>query len=257
MDSFIKEEAYEGITVLTLSRVEKRNALNYRMANEIIDTLEKLTKSDDCKAVVITGSGSKAFCSGMDLNNLAKFDEIEATNWVTNLQKLYTTIRMFDKPLIAAINGIAAGAGYQIALLADIRIGCPNTKMSQPEINVGLPSLLGAHLMLPFLGLSKTTELTYTGRTMDSDEVLQLGLISKIVSSEKLLEESIDYAEDLASKSPLAFRKTKEQLRKITQPGLDKLFTEAKRIQSEAFSTGEPQKIILEKIKEFKNPMKQ
>jgi len=245
MTEFIHtERTAGGVEILTLNRPAKRNALNYGMADEIIDAFTRCNVDERCRAIVMTGAGNKAFCAGMDLSVTEQFDGAAAADWMNRLRALYTAIRSFDKPHVAAVNEIAAGAGYQLALLADVRVGHPATRMSQPEINVGMPSLIGAQLMLPMLGLSRTTELTLTGRVMDADETARLGLISRMAKVGTLMEESLTLAEELASKPPTAFRLTKKRFRDITQPDLEAAFEDAAKIQQEAFATGEPQRVI-------------
>ena len=173
----IIEETLNRITIIKLNRPEKRNALNYAMVDKLVESFVRLEKESNCKAIVLTGIGNLAFCSGMDLSVLKNFDAQSAVEWVSKLKVLYSSIRLFNKPCIGAINGIAAGAGYQIALLCDLRVGSPSTTMSQPEINVGLPTNNGTGLMFLTIGLSKTSELAYTGRSISTKELLELGLV--------------------------------------------------------------------------------
>ena len=245
MSEFITEERQaDGIYVITLNRPQKRNALNYGMADEIVEAFGRLNGDPDCRAIIMTGAGDKAFCAGMDLSVAETFDGAAAADWMPRLRALYVAMRAFDKPYIAAVNAIAAGAGYQLALLADVRVGHPGTRMSQPEINVGMPSLIGAQLMLPMLGLSRTAELTYSGRTMDAEEVSRIGRVTRMAGDGALMDEAITVVDELASKPPVAFRLTKKRFRDLTQPEVNAAFSEAAKIQQEAFSTGEPQRVI-------------
>ena len=244
----IIEETLNKITIIKLNRPEKRNALNYAMVDKLVESFVRLEKESNCKAIVLTGIGNLAFCSGMDLSVLKNFDAQSAVEWVSKLKVLYSSIRLFNKPCIGAINGIAAGAGYQIALLCDLRVGSPSTTMSQPEINVGLPSIIGPGLMFSTIGLSKTSELAYTGRSISPKELLELGLVYDIVPENILLTEAIEMAENLANKSPVAFKLTKCNLRDMTQKNFDEVFNQAMKFQKKAFTSGEPQKIISSKL---------
>ncbi|MBR72633.1 MAG: enoyl-CoA hydratase [Rhodospirillaceae bacterium] len=244
----IYEENIDGIVVIKLNRPSKRNALNYPMSELLEKAFLRLNLDSKCKAIVLTGMGDIAFCAGMDLSTLKDFDKDSAVEWIKKLKTLYESIRSFNKPCIGAINGTAAGAGYHLALLCDLRIGCKESKMSQPEINVGLPSLLGPQLMFPTLGLAKTTELAYTGRSMLYKELLEVGLISELTQQNNLINQAIKMANDLAKKEAIAFNYTKQRIREITQPDFDKVFEQAEKIQAEAFSTGKPQETIKSKL---------
>ena len=140
--------AREGpVTTIVFDRPAARNALDRAMADETRAALAACNADGDCGAVVLTGAGDKAFCAGMDLALTRGFDEAGVREWLVWLRAFYESIRGLDKPCVAAVNGVAAAAGYQIALLADLRIGHAGARMGQPEIDMGLASVLGAHLM--------------------------------------------------------------------------------------------------------------
>src|SRR4030042_517657 len=133
---------------------------------------------------------------------------------------VYGLLIGLSKPLVAALNGVAAGSGFQVALLTDVRVGHPGVKMGQPEINSGIASITGPWIMKEMLGLSRTIELALTGRMMDAEECYRIGLIHKLVPQEELLREALDMARLLASKPPVAMRLTKQRFREVTEKGL-------------------------------------
>jgi len=153
-------------------------------------------------------------------------------------------IRGLDKPCIAAVNGVAAGAGFQIALLADIRVGHAGARMGQPEINAGLASVIGAHLMGLSLGHARTVELALSGRLVEGAECLSLGLFNHLVAAGEVMPKSLAIAEQLAAKPPVAMRLTKQRFREITQAGFDAVFEAGARLQREAYASGEPQQVM-------------
>ena len=233
-----------GATALViLNRPNTRNALNYDLIGETEKALRDLNKNDDCRAVVLTGSGEHAFCAGMDLSLVRNLDADSSANWLVRLKGLYEAIRWLNKPSGAAVNGAAAGAGYQLALLTDLRVGHAKAYMGQPEINVGLASVLGAHIMEPFLGHARTVELTLSGRLMNGEECYRLGLYNHLVHAEEVLDKAVEVAETLAQKPPTAMRLTKERFRTESQAGFDATFEIAERLQREAFHSGEPQRV--------------
>jgi enoyl-CoA hydratase len=238
---------HRGTTALVLlNRPEVRNALNYELIAETEQALTDLNQNSDCRAVVLSGSGEKAFCAGMDLDLVRSLDADSSADWLVRLKGLYEAIRRLSKPCVAAVNGAAAGAGYQLALLTDLRVGHAKAYMGQPEINVGLASVLGAHIMEPFLGHARTVELTLSGRLMDGEECFRLGLFNHLVAPDAVIDKALEVAEALAQKPPTAMRLTKERFRADGQAAFDAVFEIAERLQREAFDSGEPQRVAAE-----------
>ena len=235
-----------AIALVMLNRPNVRNALNYDLIAEAEKALLDLNKNDECRAVVLSGSGERAFCAGMDLDLVRSLDADSSADWLVRLKGLYEAIRRLDKPSVAAVNGTAAGAGYQLALLTDVRVGHAKAYMGQPEINVGLASVLGAHIMAPFLGQARTVELTLSGRLMDGEECYRLGLYHQLVDAGEVVDKAVEVAEALAQKPPTAMRLTKERFRADSQAGFDAAFEIAERLQREAFESGEPQRVAAE-----------
>jgi enoyl-CoA hydratase/carnithine racemase len=150
-------------------------------------------------------------------------------------------VRDLDKPCIAAWNGTAAGAGFQIGLCADLRVGYPELKLGQPEIKAGLASITGSWLMTQHLGLSKTIELSLTGNLISGAEAQQLGLVNYLVPRESVVDKALAVAAELSKLAPTATRLTKQRLRRLTQAGFDAVLEEAKAAQRMAYESGEPQ----------------
>ena len=239
-------ERFGPIALVQLDRPDVRNALNYELIDEAAEALRLLNRDKDCGAVVLSGSGDRAFCAGMDLEVVRQLDADSSADWLVRLKQLYEAVRGLDKPCVAAVNGVAAGAGYQLALLADLRIGHSGARMGQPEINVGLASILGAHIMAPFLGHARTVELTLSGRLMDGEECFRLGLFNHLVDADEVRGKSIETAHELSQKPPTAMRLTKQRFRDDGQAAFDAVFEVATRLQREAYDSGEPQRVIAE-----------
>ena len=239
-------ERFDPIALVLLDRPDVRNALNNELIDEVAEALRLLNRDKDCRAVVLSGSGDRAFCAGMDLDVVRQLDADSCADWLVRLKKLYEAVRGLDKPCVAAVNGVAAGAGYQLALLADLRVGHSGARMGQPEINVGLASILGAHIMAPFLGHARTVELTLSGRLMDGEECFRLGLFNHLVDADEVRGIAFETAQQLAQKSPTAMRLTKRRFRDDGQPAFDAAFEAATRSQREAYNSGEPQRVIAE-----------
>ncbi len=244
MEKNIALEKFNNTALVKLNRPKSLNAINYELIDEMVHALTSLNNDSDCLAIVITGSGNRAFCAGMDIDIIKNLDPAGSTDWMIRLKKLYESVRFLDKPCVAAINGVAAGAGYQLALLADIRVGHTEARMGQTEINVGLASLLGPHLMSPFLGHAKTVELTLSGKLIDGNECHRLGLFNYLVEEIDVLPQALVIAQDLTEKPKTAMRLTKQRFREDSQAGFDKAFETAIRLQKQAYESGEPQKVM-------------
>ena len=235
-------EKRNNIGIITLNRENVLNAWNKDMRFKICNIFNKIKTKKDIKAVVITGSGKKAFCAGQDLNELKNFNEKQIDSWIDEFEKVYTSIRSAEIPIIGAINGIAAGSGFQLALLTDIRVSHKKAKFGQVEINSGVVSIIGPWIMREVLGLSKTIELSLTGRLVMGDEALKIGIIHHITKSNKVMSLSLKIAKELSNKPNKAMRLTKQRIWEVFKDGMLEVFKKAKQYHRKSFSSGEPQK---------------
>ena len=238
---FIDVRDEGGIRTITLSRPRARNASHAEMRTEVLTALAPVNGDSEIRAVIVTGAGDKAFCAGNDLTETAGLDERTSRTWVADLRRHHDAFRNLDKPCVAAINGVAAGAGLQIALLCDLRIGHPDARIGQPEVNVGLASVIGVQLMELALGHSRTRDLALSGRLVKAEEALRIGLLDRLVGAEELMAAALSEARMLAEKPPNAFRLSKLRLREMTQAAWDSAFEAANRLQPAAYASGEPQ----------------
>jgi enoyl-CoA hydratase len=204
-------EELEAVAIITLNRPEKRNALSIALREELVRCLDDLGKKKDVKAVVLTGAGP-SFCAGFDLKEFAEGNtEKILTDAVAYHREVYT----FAKPLIAAVNGPALAGGMDLALMCDMRMASKGVTFGQPQVSMGIPAAY--NLIRTVLPEPTARELCLTGRQMDVKEALNLGLISKILPGEKLIDQALKTAQVVAgNKASLA---TKEQFIK-EQPRL-------------------------------------
>jgi enoyl-CoA hydratase/carnithine racemase len=230
--------------VVTLNRPAALNAVNTKMREALIATLAQLSTDSAVRAVVLTGAGERAFCSGQDLNETARYTVDDVDHWLGRQHAMYRAVRDLDKPCIAAFNGVAAGAGYQIGLCSDLRVGFPEMKLGQPEIRAGLASVVGSYLMTLHLGLSQNMQMSLTGELTNGQRAYELGLINYLVPRDQVLEKSLELAADLAKLGPTAIRLTKQRFRELTRAGFDGALEAAKSAQREAYASGEPQEAM-------------
>jgi enoyl-CoA hydratase/carnithine racemase len=230
--------------LVTLNRPERLNAWNAPMRARLVRLLQAANADPAIGAVVLTGAGERAFCAGQDLNEGKTFDGSRAEEWIEEWRVLYSTIRRFEKPLVAALNGLAAGSAFQVALLCDVRVGHEGSKMGQPEINSGIVSATGFWIMREMLGLSRAIEMVLTGRMASAEEAHRIGLMHHLVPAAEVRARALAVAEELAAKPALAFRLNKQRFCAATQAGFDETFEAARLIHRQAFDAGEPQKVM-------------
>jgi enoyl-CoA hydratase/carnithine racemase len=233
----------DDVATIELRRPEAHNAIDGAMRRELTTVLRALDVDPCARAVVLVGAGERAFTAGQDLAELAEFDADDGERWMGELGALYQAIRDLGKPCVVAVNLVAAGAGLQIALHADVRIGHPGIRMSQPEINAALPSVLGSWILRNALGLARAQVLGLSGRPVDGDTCLRYGLVDMLVPAELVLEDAQRTARRLAGKPPLAVRLTKRRLRDVTQASWEAAIAAGRALARQAFSTGEPQRV--------------
>jgi enoyl-CoA hydratase len=206
----------------------------------LVAKLEAAEADENICAIVMTGSGDRAFCAGQDLNETKTFNPDRAEEWMKEWDRLYDLIRSLSKPLVMSLNGLAAGSGFQVALLGDFRIGHAGVMMGQPEINSGIASVTGPWIMREILGLARTIDLTLSGRMMDAQECHAIGIINRLVPATEVLPEAMALARELAEKPPVAMRLNKARFREVTEASFRECIAAGIRNQRIAYGTGEP-----------------
>lgn len=244
MKEFVLSEVRGAVGILTLNRPQVLNAWNAAMRSRLVEALDEMEANETVRAVILTGSGERAFGAGQDLNETKTFDPDRAELWMGEWERLYDRIRSLSKPIVAALNGVAAGSAFQVALLCDLRIGHAGVTMGQPEINSGIASVTGPWIMRELIGLSRTIDLTLTGRMMDAQECLQIGVMNRIVPQDRVMTEALALAEHLASKPPVAMRLNRARFREVTEEGFRECLKAGVRNQRAAYATGEPARMM-------------
>jgi enoyl-CoA hydratase len=240
---YIDFDQQDDIVTITLNRPEVMNAWHEDMRAEVLAAVNRCGGDDTVRAVVFTGAGERAFSAGQDINESKEFDEDRAEQWIEEFRALYGTLRALEKPTVAALNGVTAGSAFQFALLTDVRLGHAGTRMGQPEINSGIASITGPWIMREMLGMSRTIELTLSGRMMEADEALSVGLLHHVVEREHLMDRAIDTAKELAAKPPIATRLIKQRFWEVLSPSFHETFDAAIRYHRQSYGAGEPKAI--------------
>jgi len=244
MTDSVAIESDERIAVLKLNREKNLNAVSADLARGAADGLIKLDDDAGVDGIVLTGAGDRAFCAGVDLIEARDAKPADIESWFGNVCNIYRQILATRKPVIAAVNGVAAGAGFQMALVSDMRVVSKTAKLGQPEINAGIPSVMGSYWMSLHIGWSKNQELSFTGRLMDAEEAHHLGIANHLVEPAEVIPKAREIARDFAAKPKVAWARTKARFREVAMRGFDDAFRAGVLGQQEAFAAGEPQAVI-------------
>jgi enoyl-CoA hydratase len=224
-------ECRDSFAVVRLNRPEKLNALSKELLSELSESFSQLAKEDKLRAVILTGNGS-AFSSGTDLDELVDADELEALAAANRGKGVCDQIDQFAVPVIAAVNGIAAGGGCELVLACHLRIASSEAQFSLPETKLGLiPGYGGTQRLANEIGRGRAIEMMMTGR-LSADEARRFGLINEIAESELLLSRAEDLAMQIAQLAPLAIRAC---LHAVTK-GLELPLKEGLALETELFA---------------------
>ncbi len=214
-------ERRERIAIVTINRPEKRNALNIKTREEGAAVLEQLQDDDDVRVVVITGAGDKAFIAGADIAEFAGRTALMQRAVMLG-RSLFTAIDVFPKPVIAMINGYCLGGGCELALACDLRIASEAASFGQPEINLGIiPGGGGTQRLTRLIGEGKAMEMILTGEIIDAQTAFNLGLVNHVIPADQLAAKTMEIANRIAEKSPIALRLAKEAVKVASRSNLD------------------------------------
>src|SRR3982075_3659169 len=206
-------ERRERVAIITINRPEKRNALNIQTRAEGAAVLDELRADDSVRVVIFTGAGDKAFIAGADIAEFAGRTAISQREVMLE-RGLFNAIDTFPKPVIAMVNGYCLGGGCELALACDIRIASENASFGQPEINLGIiPGGGGTQRLTRLVGEGKSMELILTGEIVDTQTAFAIGLVNQVVPAEELEAKTMELANRIAEKSPIALRLAKEAIR--------------------------------------------
>ena len=227
-----------GVCTITLNRPDVFNAFNEQMKKDVNDALKEAEKDPSARCIVIRGAGEKAFCSGQDLKEHAGAKRSLKESLEKSYNPMVRKIRTMEKPVIAMINGVAAGAGCSLVLACDMRIMSTNAKLIEVFIRIGLVPDSGSHWFLPRLtGMARAFEYAATGRDITAEEAERVGLVNKVVPPEKLEEETMSLAKKFAEAPTRSIGLIKRTLNKALSSDLDTLLDYEATIQQIASET--------------------
>jgi enoyl-CoA hydratase/carnithine racemase len=211
----VRYERRDGIAAITLARPDKRNAMNRVMFGEVAGAAEDAGSDPEVFGVLLAGDGP-SFCAGIDLNLLAEFGTLASLpgsqfrSFVKFAQRPYGTLARLEKPTLAAVQGHALGAGFQLALACDLRVVATSVQMALLETRYWIiPDLGGMHALTRIVGAGRAKELVWTGRTVGAEEADRVGLANRVTEEEKLLDEAEGLLREVLSHSPVAVAQSK------------------------------------------------
>jgi len=252
-EKVLQVEIENQVAVLTLTRPEIMNSINFNLLYALRDAVDDIRFNPDVRVVIFTGVGEKAFCAGADLKERITLSPPEVKKFIYTIRTLFTSIESLNKPVIAAVNGVALGGGTELLLAADIRIAAMNATMGLTEARLAIIPGAGGTQRLPrLIGRGKAKELIFTGRRVDAKEALQINLVNKICEQKLLMEEAKNMAAMICECGPIAI----EQAKYAINAGLETDLHTGLTIESNAYWITIPTEDRLEGLAAFREKRK-
>ncbi len=252
-DNILLKDEQDGVILLTLNRPEVMNSFNFDLLHVLKKQIEDVKFKPEIRVIIITGTGKKAFCSGADLKERITLSPIQVKEFIFTIRNLFTSIEQLNKPVIAAVNGIALGGGTELALASDIRIASMNASMGLTETRLAIIPGAGGTQRLPrIVGRGKAKELIFTGRRVNAKEALQIGLVNAICEKDELIPEAMKMAAMICETGPIAI----EQAKYAINYGLETDLHTGLAIESNAYWITIPTEDRLEGLAAFREKRK-
>jgi len=233
----VRFEVNDGLATITLARPDKRNAMSPEVFTDLGDAAERAAEDPDVRGVLIAGDGP-SFCAGIDLNSLGALAGLQGSgfrSFVRVAQRPYRVIARMEKPTVAAVQGHAIGAGFQLALACDLRVGAEDAKFGMLEGKYGLiPDLGGSHHLARLVGPARAKELVWSARMIEADEALAIGLLQRMVPEGELLKQAEETLRAVTAFSPVTTALTKSLIDRATETPLEVEFEREAHAQTAA-----------------------
>ena len=252
-DNILHCTQHNGVAVITLNRPAVMNSFNFALLEALKTKIAEIRFDTGIRVVIITGSGNRAFCSGADLKERATLTPIQVKEYIFTIRNLFTAIEQLNKPVIAAVNGVALGGGTELALAADIRIASATASLGLTETRLAIIPGAGGTQRLPRLvGKGKAKELIFTGKRVDATEALEIGLVNHVCPPEILIDTCHEMAAQICENGPVAI----EQAKYAINFGMETDLSTGLAIESNAYWVCIPTEDRLEGLAAFKEKRK-
>ncbi len=252
-DTLLLKQEKDQAVILTLNRPKAMNSLNFDLLSALKDEIDALQYRRDIRTVIITGQGEKAFCAGADLKERAGLTQDQVKKFIITIRDLLTSIQHLNKPVIAAVNGIALGGGTEIALAADIRIASDTATMGLTETRLAIIPGGGGTQRLPrIIGVGKAKELIFTGRRVDAAEALAINLVNAVAKPDELMDACLEMAAMINQTGPIAVEMAKYAINQ----GVETDLATGLAIESNAYRVTIPTEDRIEGLTAFREKRK-
>jgi enoyl-CoA hydratase len=245
-------ERHGPTLLVTLNAPERRNAIDQQMVHGLHRVLDEHEQDKDLCAIVITGAGDQAFAAGADIAQLKERTGKDALAAINST--IFNRIEEFPTPVIAAVRGWCVGGGCELAIACDLRVLGQSARMGQPEVKLGIMPAAGGTYRLPrLIGLGKARELIYTGRIIDADECMHLGLANEVVADGDVTARAMAMAEEIATNGSQAVRSAKLAMNQLSRPGHEHAVRVESELQAVLFDSDDK----MQRMEAFLNRKKQ
>jgi enoyl-CoA hydratase/carnithine racemase len=240
-DDLLLSRHPEGVLEVVINRPERMNALSAKVKSGLTEVFSAANDDHGIASIILRGAGDRAFAAGQDLAEAKDFSPDVISSWIDSFHELYSSVLHCEKPTIAAVNGYAVGAGFQLAMLCDLRIAGDSARFGMPEVDDAIPCITGTWTLYDTLGHSRTADLVLTGRMIDAEEARSWGIVREVVDHAVLPSRAVELATALAQKPAIALRLNKARLRWLLERERESAEAFARTAHREAYETGLPQ----------------
>ncbi|MCB2170881.1 MAG: enoyl-CoA hydratase [Deltaproteobacteria bacterium] len=252
-DDVLQMEEKDGVLWLTLNRPQVMNSFNFDLLRALKAQIDGIRFRPEIRVVIITGAGEKAFCAGADLKERATLPPLQVKEFIFTIRDLFSSIEKLNKPVIAAVNGVALGGGTELALACDIRIASASASMGLTETRLAIIPGAGGTQRLPrLIGRGKAKELIFTGRRVPAEEALAIGLVNQVCAPDQLRKSCDAMAAEICETGPIAI----EQAKYAINHGLETDLHTGLAIESNAYWVTIPTQDRLEGLAAFREKRK-